>query len=287
MKTTFALLALLPCLALSVEARSPAATQPVSAEEAVPSLRARFNAAIDELKAKASAGKISRAEYQKAHDELTKAAQAYEAETPHALGTRERLMARLAELETKAQTAMFELLELDILKDEAIDAELDYAIARLRARASAGKWTREDYQAVVDALTARANAAKSWNPEIDAIHGRFVTELNRLMERAKATTLKVDEFETVLDLATETRASMVLARLEKRALEKKAIDSDFKDVSAVVARIPEPNADLLKKVQARLDEIKAALAGGRVTREQFVALRDELMVRARAASSSR
>ncbi len=283
MKIPFALLALLPLCAAPAVAASPAKTATATIE--TPALRARFNAAVDALRTKAAGGSLSRADYQKVVDELKSAAAAYEVPAPSVfLG--DRLLARIAELEVIAQTKMYELLELDILKDQAIDAELEYVIARLKSGISARQPTRTDWDAIFANLTARADAAKAWNPEIDAIVVRLRAEIDALIAKAKTTPLAEKDFTTATDIATEIRVSNVVTRLEKRGLEKKAIDADYADVADIAKRVPVPDStDLVKKVNARLDEIKAAVKGGRITREEFVALRDLLMQRARAASS--
>lgn len=283
MKIPFALLALLPLCAAPAAAASPTTT--IIATIETPALRVRFHAAVDALRTKAAGGSLSRADYQKVVDELKSAAAAYEVPAPSVfLG--DRLLARIAELEVIAQTKMYELLELDILEDQAIDAELEYVIARLKSGISARQPTRTDWDAIFANLTARADAAKAWNPEIDAIVGRLRAEIDALIAKAKTAPLVDKDFATATDIATEIRVSIVVTRLEKRGLEKKAIDADYADVADIAKRVPVPDsADLVKKVDARLDEIKAAVKGGRITREEFVALRDLLMQRARAASS--
>lgn len=284
MKTTFALLALLP-LCFTAPAASAAAPR-AAVIVPVPDFRATVQPSIDELRKKVEAGKVAPADFKKVTDAIALASTSYEAVSPEATGIKDRLLARIMELELLAQTKMFELLELDILKDQSIDAELAFALARLKNRAATSKADKTDWDAVAKALTARAEAAKAWNPEIDAIIGRLRAEIDSLQARAKAAALKPTDFDTAFDVASEVRVSNVLARLEKRGLEKKAIESDFSDVADVAKRVPvADSADLQKKVQARLDELKAALRGGRITKEQFVALRDLLMVRARAASS--
>ena len=73
-------------------------------------------------------------------------------------------------------------------------------------------------------------------------------------------------------------------------MEKKAIPADYGDVLDTAKRFPMPKAEvdeLVKKVGERLDEIRAAVAAGRVTREQYAKLRDLLAIRARAASSTK
>lgn len=286
MKIQFALLALLPLCATTASASVHAVSTAVTIEEA-PALRVRFNAAVEALRAKAAARNATRADYQRVVDEFKAAAAAYEVPAPSVfLG--DRILARIAELETMAQTAMYELLELDILKDQAIDAELEYAIARLKSNISARQPSRTDWDAIFANLTARADAAKAWNPEIDAIVGRLRTEIESLMAKAKAGPLAEKDFATSTDIAKEIRGAIVLTRIEKRGMEKKAIASDYADVAEFAKHIPAPSAELaelVKKVNAQLEKIKAAVKAGDITREEFAKLRDLLMVRARAAAT--
>lgn len=277
MRTLLASFALLPIFT---------ATATASVQESTPALRERFNQAVEQLREAAVARNASRADYQRVLDALTESTKAYQAETPHALSTRERLAERVRELETMARTAALEAGEFDILKDQAIDVELEYTLARLEARALAGNATREEYQAVANALTARADAAKSWNPEIAAIATRLRAEVDKLMERAKESRPKKEDFEPTRDLLTEIRASIVITRLQMRAVEKKAIEADYRDVASVIDRMPGDGLEELReKVQARLTELRDAVRAGRITREDFASLRTLIMNRAREASA--
>lgn len=286
MKIPFALLAILPLCAAPAFAVAPVVSATAATVEAQ-ALRTRFQAAVDALRVKAEARNATRADYQKVVDEYKAAAAAYEVPVT-AIYLSDRILARIAELETAAQTKMYELLELDILKDQAIDAELEHVIARLKSGISARQPSRTDWDAIFANLTARADAAKSWNPEIDAIVARLRAEIDALIAKGKTTPLVEKDFATATDIAKEIRTSIVLVRLEKRGLESKAIEADYADVADVAKRVPLPStelAELVKKVNAQLDVIKSAVKGGRITREQFAALRDLLMIRARAAAS--
>jgi len=284
MKITIALLAFLPLAAAPVAVAAPAAVATIEA----PALRARFNAAVDALRVKAEARNATRADYQRVIDEYKAAAAGYEVPAPMVF-TGDRLLARIGDLEVMAQSKMYELLELDILKDAAIDAELEYILTRIKTGVAASRQpSRTDWDAVMATLTARAEAAKSWNPEIDAIIGRLRAEIDALMMKSKAGPLVEKDLGTAVDIVKEVRLSNVVARLEKRGLEKVAIDSDFKDVSDAAKRVPLPtaeSAELVKKVDAKLEELKAAVKAGTITREQFASLREMLMIRARAAAS--
>jgi hypothetical protein len=64
------------------------------------------------------------------------------------------------------------------------------------------------------------------------------------------------------------------------------VPQDYTDVFDTLVDYGVPaSSDLARKVNARLEEIKSAVAGGRVTRADFDALRDLLMQRARAAAT--
>ncbi|MBL8862385.1 MAG: hypothetical protein JNK02_10280 [Planctomycetes bacterium] len=288
MKFPFIALALLAAPALPATAAPTPAVQEASASLA---LRPRFNAAVEALRARAEAAGLSRTDYQKVVDEWKAAAAAYEVPKTAELHVGTRVLERLMELERLAQSKMYELLELDILKDQAIDAELEYVLNRIKSGIAAKRQpSRIDFEAVIANLTARADAAKAWNPEIDAIVGRLRHEMESLMAKAKASPIAEKDLEPAMDIAKEIRVSNVLVRLEKRAMEKKAIEADYGDVLDEAKRLPLPSSEreeLVKKVQARLDEIREAVKGGRITREQFTQLRDLLMTRARAASSTR
>jgi hypothetical protein len=203
----------------------------------------------------------------------------------------DRVLSRIMELESQAQMAMYDLLEPDILKDQAIDAELEYVLARIQTGMAARRQpSRTDWDAVYASLTARADAAKSWNPEIDAILGCLRAEIDSLVVKAKAGALSAKDLDTAVEIGREVRTSIVLTRIEKRGMEKKAIPADYGDVLDVAKRFPMPKAEvdeLVKKVGERLDEIRAAVAGGRIIREHFAKLRDLLAIRARAASSKK
>lgn len=286
MKIPFPLLALFPLFAAPLAAATPAPLAPAAVE--APNLRPRFNAAVDALRAKAEARNATRADYQRVVDELKAAAAAYEVPATQVFLS-DRILARIAELEIMAQAKMYDLLELDILRDQAIDAELEYALNRIQSGLGSGRQpSRTDFDAIVANLTARAEAAKSWNPEIDAIIGRLRAEIDALIAKAKAGPIAERDVQAAKDLATEARVSVVLVRLEKRGLEKKAIEADFGDVADIAKRIPVPaaeSAELVKKVEARLDELRTLVKTGKVTREEFAKLRDLLRVRARAAAA--
>lgn len=284
MKIPFLLLA----LAVSAPTYATPIATPVEEAAAVPSLRLRFNEAVEKLRARAQAGGAKREDYQAVADALKSAAQAYQV-PPTSVFVTDRLLARILELESMAQQAMYDLLELDILKDQAIDAELEYVLMRIKTGIAAKRQpSRTDWDAVYASLTARADAAKSWNPEIDAIIGRLRAEIDALMAKSKAGPLGEKDVDTAIDIGREARGAIVLTRIEKRGMEKKAVPADYGDVLDVAKRFPMPKAevdDLVRKVGERLDEIRAAVADGRITREQFAKLRDLLAIRARAASS--
>ena len=147
-------------------------------------------------------------------------------------------------------------------------------------------------------LQQRADAAKAWNPEIDAIIGRLFAECERLEKRA-GEALKPKDLEPVEALHADVMVHAAAARLGKRALQPapavtdrgqgrySLLTADFSDVKeAVVASGVPESSDFMRKVGARLDEIRDAAQSGRITRADCDALCTLLLQRARAAVST-
>jgi hypothetical protein len=278
----FSLFAVLAALPAPATAQDPAGSR--AAAQTAPNLRARLNAAIQDLQTRAANRSATREDYQRVVDQLVAAAKEFEGLTPAIPTLRERAAARIADIETRARAGAVEATEFDALRDQLVDLDLEIALGRLKAAAQAGKYTRAEYQAFVDAWTARAAAAKDGNPELDAIAARAKAALEALEKRAKeASGPQLSDVTPLADAVGEYRTLSAVAALEKRALAKRASPADYDDVTAAV-RVAN-GEEIAKKVQARLGELRAAAEGGRITREQFVELRTMLMNRARAASS--
>lgn len=248
-------------------------------------LRGRFNAMVDELAAKAAARNATRADFLKVVEELRSVANEY-TEVQRVGEIREKAIERMNQLEVKARDAMLTLMEFDVIKDLMIDLELEGVFAQTINRAREGKVTRLQWTMYTTALGQRADAAKAWNPEIDAIVGRLRAECERLEKRA-GEALKPAELEPIQTLQADLMCQGVTARLSKRALQLKPnilVPQDFSDVKEVLIhyRVPE-TSDFMRKVEARVAEIKAAAEGGRITRAECDALCTLLMQRARAA----
>ncbi len=283
---TLILLASLAAFPASAPAQTPRADAAAAQHQATPNLRARFNAAIEELQKKAAARGATREDYQRLADQITAAAKEYEATTPSLGNLRQRAAARIEDIETRARAGAVDAVEFDALRDSLIDMDLEIALGRLKAAALAGKFTRAEYQGFLDAWTARAAAAKEGNPELDAITARAKAALDAVEKRAKeAGALKDTDVAPLGDCVAEYRTTFAVRTLEKKALEKKATKVDFDDVTESVRATS--GDEIAKKVAERLEQLKAAAEGGRITREQFVELRDMLMKRARAASSGK
>jgi len=288
MKLTTASLTLLA--ALAAFPAPAAALTPVlaSAQAETPNLRARLNNAIEELQKKAVARGATREDYQRVADQITAAAKEFEPQTPALPGMRARATARIEDIETRARAGAVDAAEFDVLRDHLIDMELEIALGRLKAAALAGKFTRAEYQGFLDAWTARATAAKVGNAELAAITTRAKTALEAIEKRAKDAAKPMTEADVVplVDLTAEYRTTFWVAVLEEKALgSKKATKADYDDVtSAVTASSGE---EIAKKVAVRLEELRKAAEGGRITREQFTELKTMLLTRARAASSGK
>lgn len=283
MRTTLATLALLPLLALPSLAETRVVE--IGAQEVgTQTPRERFDKAVEQLRLAAVERKATREDYQRVLDALTATAQSYGTQSPAATSLRDRLAARIQELEARAEKAALETDDLDIVRDLMIDMHLEFALARLQAHAVAGKWAREDYDAVANALTARANHAKAWNPEIEGITKRLMAAIDALMERARAATLQPADFRLADSIATEARLSMALKRLEKRAHAKKVTPSDSADVFDAARRMRPSDETALADVKAKLDAIESAVKTGKSIDAHYSALRELTMKKAQEAS---
>jgi hypothetical protein len=282
MKTSIATLTFLAALAAV-----PASAQtPVSAGQTaqVASPAKAVAPSIEELSKKAVGKSATKEDYTKLSDQIAASLKPLETETPGVTPIRTRLQARIEEIEQRARAGAVDAQDFDALRDAMIDAELEVAINRLRMAARAGKYSMREYQATLDALNARATAAQSGNPDLDAIAARAKTAVETLKSK-DAASVKETDVQPIADIVAEWRTMNAVQTLEHKAMGKKAMKSDFDDV---VAQVRATSGDeIAKKVEARLAELRAAVEGGRITKEQFADLKAMLMTRARAASSGK
>ena len=287
MKPKFAaFLAFAALAAAPLAAAAPADASPKPATR-VADLRGRFNLLVDELAKKAAARSATREDFARVVEEIRSVANDYigarRVET-----IRDRFIRRMNDLEARAQTAALQLQELDVLKDIMVDLELEGAMHRMADRARAGQATRLEYAMVYEALSQRAEYAKDWDPELEAIVGRLRAECERLEQRGREA-IAAKDLVPVQEMHADLMCHAVRARLGKRAMKPAPgvlVPQDYTDVIDTLVDYGVPaTSDLARKVNGRLEEIKSAVAGGRVTRADFDALRDLLMQRARAAST--
>lgn len=248
------------------------------------SVRTQVGPAIDDLSKKAVSKTATKEDYTKLVEVTTASLKPYEADAPGIPAIRTRLQARIEELEQRARAGAVDAQDFDALRDAMIDADLEIAIGRLRTAARAGKYSMREYQAVLEALNTRASAAKAGNPELDAITARAKAAIEALKGK-EGPAVKETDVQPIVDVIAEWRTMYAVQALEHKAMGKKATKSDYDDVVAHVRATS--GDDIAKKVEARLAELRAAVDGGRITKEQFVELRAMLMTRARAASSGK
>jgi len=287
MKFTTASLTLLAALAAFPAPSAAQSPAPATAPAETQNLRARLNNAIEELQKKAIARGATREDYQRVADQITAAAKEYETLTPAIPSLRARAAARIEDIETRARAGAVEAVEFDALRDHLVDMDLEIALGRLKAAALAGKFTRAEYQGFLGAWTARSTTAKAGNAELEAITTRAQAALDSIEKRAKDAAKPITEADVapLADLTAEYRTTFWVAVLEEKALGKKATKADYDDVtSAVTASSGE---EVAKKVAVRLEDLRKAAEGGRITREQFAELKTMLVTRARAAASGR
>jgi aminoglycoside phosphotransferase len=278
---TISFLAALAALPATVSAQTPVSAgttaQATSPHKAV-------GPAIDELSKKAVGKTATKEDYTKLSEQIGASLKPLETEAPAITALRTRLQARIEEIEQRARAGAVDAQDFDAVRDALIDADLEVAIHRLRAAARAGKYSLREYQSILDALNARAAAAKAGNPELDAIANRAKAAIEALKGK-DAASVKETDVQPIVDIIAEWRTMYAVQTLEHKALNKKSLKSDFDDVVAQVRATS--GEDIAKKVEARLAELRAAVEGGRITKEQFADLKAMLMTRARAASSGK
>jgi hypothetical protein len=211
--------------------------------------------AIEELSKKAVAKTATKEDYTKLSNQIASALQPFEAEAPGLPALRTRLQARIEELEQRARAAAVDAQDFDAVRDAMIDAELEVAIARLRAAARAGKYSMREYQAILEAFNTRASAAKAGNPELDAIAARARAAIEALKGK-DGTSVKETDVQPIIDCTAEWRTLYAVQTLQHKALNKKALKSDFDEVAAQVRSAS--SDDIAKKIEARLAEMRAA-----------------------------
>lgn len=286
---------ILPLVALSFLCASPApatAVDTTPAKVAVDSgLRQRFCDVCDELAKKAVARNATREDYNRAVQAVRDLANAYIVETKRVEAIQDQLIQRIMDLQLRAKDKQIELMEFDALKDKAIDIELAGCLARMANMCRQGKATRLEYAMCYQALTLRANYAKDFNPEIEAIVGRLKEECQRLEKRAAEAIaggppIGDKDLEPVWSKYWDVEAQAAVDRLGKGTILYKlpAVDADFAEIRQVLLDSGVPDyGELIKKVDARLDEYRNAVLGGRITRLEYQNLCDLLCHRARAA----
>jgi hypothetical protein len=217
----------------------------------------------------------------------------------------------------KSQPVKPSAAELDL------DARLEIALDALEKKAEARNASREDFNQVRDMYIARAEAAKATagTPggagEVDIV-ARFGRVLDELEKKAMAGEYSREEYQAlrqsyikrargaVAEKPTpeaqpdplEARFEAALADLEQRALARNASREDFNRVREMLiarARLaaggtagdttPNTQFDELKqKLEAALTQLENRANEGNVTREEFQALRNMLIKRARNAA---
>ncbi|MBL8863236.1 MAG: hypothetical protein JNK02_14665 [Planctomycetes bacterium] len=289
MITRFACIFALAAFAAAPVLAAPDSPAAPKAPTAPIDLRGRFDALVDELAKKAAARGATRQDFARVVEEVRSAANEYMGER-RVEQIRDKLIERINELEVKARDAQLMLMEFDVLKDLFIDLQCEGCVRRMAANVRAGKATRLEYAMVYQSLTLRAEAAMGWNPEIDAIIGRLRMEVEKLEKRAKEAmaALPATDLVPVMEAHADLMCRWVPVRLGKRAMQLKEIvvPKDFTDISETAAFYGiAPTSDLGRKIEARLEQLRAAVAGGRISRADFDELDALLKQRARAAVS--
>lgn len=251
-----------------------------------------IEARFDALRAKLLARSATRADYDQLLDAIQPLSPS-QVVTDRQRTLRERWKAKVDELEQRARESLVDEPELGRWQRDLIDLRQDRAFDALAEHALARSATREHWAAVRAALEARAEAAKN-DPETGASKQRLLASLAELEERAGRSVPAASDFDAWRDLAISERLERALAELEELALARKATRADFARASDALAdRVqaakdsdPE-SAAWHAKLQAALDDLRERAARGDVSRDEFKALREKLVSRARKAASGR
>jgi hypothetical protein len=202
-----------------------------------------------------------------------------------------------------------------------IDDRLARAIDDLEKRAAVRQATRDDFERVRGAMLDRAKAEGAVDPKGEPdIQARFATALEALEKNAKVGNYSREEFNSLRALLVkrgreaakgagdavatptaqavdiEARLQRALDELEKKAEARQATREDFGRVRDLYTQrakvamtagdastVAEENA-LAPKFSAAMDELEKQAVAGNWSREQFNALRQGLIRRARAAA---
>lgn len=278
------LLALAPAHAL--DGAAPAA----GAQPAV-DVRARFNDAVDALAKKAAARSATREDFARVVALVKEQANEYIFESKRIQTIQDKMIARMDALETKARGSAVQICEFDVLKDFLVDLRLGGMLMRLANHARSGAITRLEFAMIYEELNFRAVAAKDWNHDLDAVAARLRSACEAIEARGAAA-MSPKEIEPLETAYAEAACHWALWRLGKRSMQEKLTkgvltQADWTDVTDEVVESGVPaGSELHRKVNARLEELKAAAAGGRIAREDFAPLHELLMQRARAATGS-
>lgn len=224
------------------------------------------------------------ARLQRALDELEKKAEARQA-------TREDF-GRVREIYTqRAKAAMTAGDASTVAEENTLAQKFSSALDELEKQAATGNWSREQFTALRQALIRRGRAAANGTP--GGVESKPID--------TKPVDVKAPETK-VAGEGIEARFELALASLEQKALARGATREDFgrvRDLLEVRARQAvkgpdgvspaDPNdpaiAELVTKVQAALGRLEKASADGSIKAEDFAALRQMIVRRARSAAS--
>lgn len=208
---------------------------------------------------------------------------------PRAGELSKRLNRRIADLEARAQKGEASAEDFSILREQMVDTRLENAIARLSSKASESGLEREDVGRLTTLIQARAEAAKTLDPQAAESSQSMIRAVAAMEKKGKLTPVDFGHLRSSL---AEARLDRAMADLEKRAVNKKATKADFERVTEVLAdRTDAMGTDQAKTLQTRLQnaiqKLEEKAANGNVTAEEFSSLRDNLVKKAREASASK
>ena len=248
--------------------------QPANPAAQQADIEGRLQHALDELEKKAEARQATREDFNRVRDLYTQ----------------------------RAKAAMTAGDASTVAEENALAVKFATAIDELEKQAAAGNWSREQFNTLRQGLIRRGRAAAGGTPGVvDSKQVDTQTAASKSAE-SKGAELKGAEAKAGGE-GIEARFELALATLEQKALARGATREDFgrvRDLLEVRARQAVKGSDgvspadandpaiaeLVAKVKSALERLEKASADGSIKPEDFAALRQMIVRRARSAASN-
>jgi hypothetical protein len=225
-------------------------------------------------------------------EDLDRLAQALRQSLDDARG-RERIQMAIAELQDRARNGRLSEADVRIVRTETYDVRFDQAFQELMKKAEARQASPEEFDQLAAILVARQKAAQGTELDLRKHQQRLEQAIQSLKAKHAAGTLTPEEARGMRVAVTRARLDGAFENLAQRGSARTATRADYARVRDLLAAEAEASGDpqtagVAMRLQAALDQLeKRALSGEGVTREEFLALREQLIAKAREAGAGR